>query len=202
MKKTTLLIVLFIQFQIDATQFPDTSINSMCYSFKQTFECFKDQTMDALNKEAVSTIEITFDSSFFLPVQKRLRVLRIDLSQLYNERVTVSVDRAAFWHTINLSELTLIKFSNMYELPDLDPISKLTRLTVHKSNLRSLSSNFCLTKPSLEYLSLAYNELEDLSHVLDECHKLSILDVSNNRIKSLDGIFGPQSLLARVSFYF
>ena len=182
MKKTTLFFFLFIWLDINragSIEFADASINSMCYSFKQTFECFRDQIMDAFNNEGVNIIEVTFDSPFFQPVQKRLRVLRIDLSPLYNERVKIKIDNAAFWHTINLNELSLIKFVNLYQLPDLDPVNKLIRLTVHKSNLRSLPPNFCLTKPLLEYLSFAYNELENLSHVLDECHKLSILDVSN-----------------------
>lgn len=166
-----------------------------CYNKKRVVECFNDRWMEFFNDEQVN---FTLEAANFRSVQENLKWLRIDMGDLYNSHTSVALDRQLFANMHNLEDLVLIKISNLVELPSLDAVLKLKKLIVHKSNLKRLDGKFCETKPNLVELNLAYNQLEDLSHVLDKCKHLSLLDVSYNRIKSLDNVFGSNMDLARV----
>lgn len=193
----TILLLGLVQCQSILTM-PRVELWSVCQCYKkQSIECFKDRAIESLNTMSRS-VNWTLTGDFFNSGKTKLKRLRIDLTPLYNPNVKIMLDRQVFSNMINIEELILIEFRHMFELPDLKAATKLTRLTVRKGHLKRLDSAFCHSKPNLAELDLAFNEIEDLSHVLDECMSLSLLDLSNNRIKSLNGFFGPNSALVRV----
>ncbi|XP_055851805.1 leucine-rich repeat-containing protein 15-like [Episyrphus balteatus] len=151
-------------------------------------------TMLDISNNAISSIDL-----------QSVDTLRAQNSQLQHCVINGSVIRARVssnqLKSISISDKKSVKeidvHNNLFEtLSDFEGMMNLQKLDVSKNAIRSLNStngSLLLNLPSLQYLNVAYGELETLAEenfvLLD---KLTHLDLGYNRLKYLDvKVFEP-----------
>lgn len=126
----------------------------------------------------------TLSRSHFLRFNKFIKIIFINS---YNIELRVKYD--TFDSMQKLNYLTLDNIPQLTILPNLYFSNSLKEITIHNSQLKFISPEFCKFKSLLVKIDFSYNDLDDLKYVFDHCLNITLLDLSYNRIKSLVEVF-------------
>ena len=136
--------------------------------------------------------DVILNASFFEGYQKSLTHLHIEFDAF---SLNLRVQHNAFAKLKNLRILSLVNILDLKKLPNLEYADNIKELTIQKSGLSQLSTDFCLRKKELQKIDFSYNELKDLKFVFTDCTSLKLLDLSSNQIESLEDVFNEASSL-------
>ena len=126
----------------------------------------------------------TLSRSHFLNFKKFIKIIFINS---YNIEFRIKYD--TFDSMQKLNYLTLDNIPQLTILPKLYFSNNLKEITIHNSQLKFISPEFCKFKSYLVKIDFSYNDLDDLKYVFDHCLNITLLDLSYNRIKSLVEVF-------------
>ncbi|XP_053635707.2 lutropin-choriogonadotropic hormone receptor-like [Cherax quadricarinatus] len=96
----------------------------------------------------------------------------------------LTVHRNAFAHLPSLTKLILKETREMREFPSLNGTHRLEMLRIDRASLTSVPDHLCSLTPRLRSLNLHLNSITDIP-LLEGCHHLKLLDLSDNAISSL-----------------
>ncbi|RNA05669.1 lutropin-choriogonadotropic hormone receptor isoform X2 [Brachionus plicatilis] len=174
-----------LDFYHSEAQIGEKSICEICdCEFFFAIKCYKYQdrreTMDRWRNT-------TLNRSHFLKFNKLIKIIFINS---YNIELRIKYD--TFDSMENLNYLTLDNIPQLTILPNLHQSNSIKEITVHNSQLKFISPDFCKLKDNLEKVDFSYNDLDDLKYVFDHCLRITLLDLSYNRIKSLAEVFNQE----------
>lgn len=108
---------------------------------------------------------------------------------IYSNSIELKIKYDTFDSMQELNYLTLDNIPQLTILPNLYSSNSVKEITIHNSQLKFISPEFCKFKNSLEKIDFSYNDIDDLKYVFDHCLSMTLLDLSYNRIKSLQEVF-------------
>jgi Leucine-rich repeat (LRR) protein len=135
---------------------------------------------------------ITLDASHFSSTSGNIVDLSIDFNH-DSDQFQIRIKHDALRSLKNLKTLYLSHIHDLNKIPNLDNSHHIKEITIHESNLRQVSTEFCaINKKFIQKLDFSMNDLSDLRYVFDECLELKLLDLSYNRIESLNEMFNNE----------
>lgn len=156
---------------------------------KKAIKCFSETQNEQRLREWKN---LTINSSFFDGFQQTVQYLFIDFDD-YD--LNLRLKHNAFASMKSLKIVFLTNIVGLSKVPNLELAEDIKEITIQDSDLRQVSTEFCLRKKQLQKIDWSYNQLSDLKYVFDQCSSLKLLDLSNNRVESLTDMFNEPSMI-------
>jgi Leucine-rich repeat (LRR) protein len=169
------------------------SICKICWCSKELdlIDCNTEHVLvKQLERHLGSSRNLTINSTHFDNLRERVESIYIDFDS-YN--INLRIDHNALHKLGNLRQLTLVKVSELNKMLNLKHSPHLKHLRISDSGVKELSTEFCSSMHHLETVDFSRNEITDIRFVFDGCAELNVLDLSYNRIVSLDRAFNDKS---------